>query len=259
MVSAMLSGCIISITPKDNPLIMSPGVTTVLTIKAYFTPIKYVWTVDDTVDPAATGNSYSYMLNDVLPSTHTINVVAVHFLYKDSYTWNIKYEGSNRPPVASAGPDKKGHIRRIVTLDGGGSTDPDGNIVSFLWEQTDGPTVTLSDPSAIQPQFLAEVSASSSLTFRLTVTDAGGLSSSDTCIVSFYEETWSMFMQDSRHTGRSPYIGAQTNNLKWSFMTTGGYVYSSPTVGANGMVYVGEFGDQGGGVQLPEQSLCNRQ
>jgi hypothetical protein len=203
MVAAMLSGCIISTTPKDNPVILSPGVAKVLTIKVLLTPQKYVWAVDGTVDPAATGNTYSYTLNDVLPSTHTIKVSAVHLLYTDTYTWNIQYEGSNRAPVASAGPDQKGHIRRTVTLDGSGSTDPDNNIVSYFWEQTGGPSVTLSDSGVIQPQFLADVPASSSLTFRLTVTDAGGLSSSDTCIVSFYEETWGMFMQDSKHTGQS--------------------------------------------------------
>ena len=28
---------------------------------------------------------------------------------------------------------------------------------------------------------------------------------------------WQMFRHDSRHTGVSPFKGAQTNNLKWKF------------------------------------------
>ena len=254
LAAAMLNGCILTHTPKEDPVIMSTGVAQTFTVSVFPAPKNFVWYVDDVVDPAATGKTYSYILNNVLPSTHTIKVVANHFLLPaDVQTWNIQHEGSNRPPVASAGPDQKAHVKRTVTLNGSGSTDPDGNIVSYLWEQTGGPNVMLSNPGAIQPQFLAEVPASSSLTFKLTVTDVGGLSSNDTCIVSFYEETWGMFMQDSKHTGRSPYIGAQTNNVKWSFMTTGKYVYSSPTIGANGMVYVGEWGDQGVGYTFPSK------
>ena len=252
LAAAMLNGCILTHTPTEDPVVLAPGVAKTFSVTVFPAPLKYVWSVDGVVDTAATGKTYSYMLNGVLPSKHTINVSASHYLLNpDTHTWNIQYDGTNRPPVASAGPDQKAHVRRIVTLDGSGSIDPDNNIVSYLWEQTDGPTVMLSDPGTIQPQFLADVSASSSLTFKLTVTDAGGLSSSDTCIVSFYEETWGMFMQDSKHTGRSPYIGAQTNNVKWAFPTIGKYVYSSPTIGANGMVYVGEWGDQGVGYTFP--------
>ena len=49
---------------------------------------------------------------------------------------------------------------------------------------------------------------------------------------------WPIFHHDLQHTGRSPNLGAQTNNVRWSY-TTGGTVRSSPAIGSDGTVYVG--------------------
>jgi len=247
LVTALLSGCIISHTPTEDPVNLTPGVAKIFTIKVFLTPLKYVWSVDGTVDTGATENTYSYMLNDVLPSKHTITVKAVHLFFTDVYTWNVQYEGTNKSPTANAGPDQYAYADDIVTLDGSGSTDPDNNIVTYLWEQIGEPTVTLLDPNAMKPQFEANVPAGSSLSFKLTVTDAGGLSSSDICVVAINDKTdktWHMFRHDRQHTGRSPYKGAQTANLKWTF-TTGTIVYDSPAIGADGTVYVGEWAASG--------------
>ena len=73
-----------------------------------------------------------------------------------------------------------------MTLDGSNSSDPDDGIQGGLWTQTAGTTVTLSDRTAVKPTFTApKVSkAVNELTFELTVTDNGGLQSTDTCIVT---------------------------------------------------------------------------
>src|SRR5436309_7911631 len=55
--------------------------------------------------------------------------------------------------------------------------------------------------------------------------------------VSLGSVPWPMFRHDLLHTGRSPYLGAQTFHLKWSF-DTGGGIDSSPAIDANGNVYV---------------------
>jgi hypothetical protein len=92
-----------------------------------------------------------------------------------------------QPPITDAGPDQIVDENEAVTLDGSNSTDLDDGIFSYLWEQTGGTTgVTLSDPTAVQPIFVApEVGENGeSLTFKLTVTDNGGLHSIDTCIVT---------------------------------------------------------------------------
>jgi len=90
------------------------------------------------------------------------------------------------PPTADAGPDQTVEVGVTVTLDGSNSTDQDDGIGSYLWTQTGGPPVTLSDPSADRPTFLApDVGAGgASLAFALTVTDQFGLQNSDTCVVN---------------------------------------------------------------------------
>ena len=49
---------------------------------------------------------------------------------------------------------------------------------------------------------------------------------------------WPMFLHDLQHTGRSPYRGPETPELKWEY-ETGGVVQCSPTIGSDGTVYVG--------------------
>jgi hypothetical protein len=92
----------------------------------------------------------------------------------------------DQPPTADAGPDQTVGIGETVMLDGSNSMDPDDGIGSYLWSQTGGPAVTLSDPAAVQPTFLSpDVGAGgTSLTFSLTVTDQFGLQHSDSCVVN---------------------------------------------------------------------------
>lgn len=49
---------------------------------------------------------------------------------------------------------------------------------------------------------------------------------------------WPMFGHDLEHTGRSPYVGAQTSAKKWEFIT-GDIIRSSPAIGPDGTIYVG--------------------
>ena len=59
---------------------------------------------------------------------------------KDSVKVTVKYiPPPNQPPVANAGPDQTVNSGDNVTLDGSGSTDSDGKIVSYSWKQISGP------------------------------------------------------------------------------------------------------------------------
>lgn len=97
----------------------------------------------------------------------------------------VVVEWVNAPPVARAVAPSSKLMGQTVTLDGSQSYDPDQNIVSYHWVQKDGPSVVLSDASAVQPSFVAPgVSRDgATLTFELTVTDEKGLSSTATCSV----------------------------------------------------------------------------
>lgn len=92
----------------------------------------------------------------------------------------------NVQPVAEAGPNQTVREGTDVTLNGSNSYDADDGIVTYTWTQTDGPPVNLSDASAANPTFIAPNVGpeGAALTFKLTVTDKGGLKNQDTCAVN---------------------------------------------------------------------------
>ncbi len=104
---------------------------------------------------------------------------------QDTDACMITIESVNSPPVANAGVDLETIGGGEVTLNGSQSTDPDDGIASYQWRQTEGSPVALSDTTAISPVFTAPsgITEVMILTFELTVTDNGGLQSSDNCQV----------------------------------------------------------------------------
>ena len=58
--------------------------------------------------------------------------------------------------------------------------------------------------------------------------------------IGLADSPWPKFRHDAQNTGRSPYTGPEVPQLKWSFLT-GGFVRSSPAIGANGTIYVGSY------------------
>lgn len=101
-------------------------------------------------------------------------------------TCTVTVTSANQPPEASAGSDQTVRPGDQVTLNGSGSTDPDGRIISYVWQQTDGLKVQLSDPASVSPTFTAPMVGTgvTALTFKVTVTDNGGLTATATCIVN---------------------------------------------------------------------------
>ncbi len=75
-------------------------------------------------------------------------------------------------PTALAGADQQVLGGTTVTLDGTGSTDPDGGALSYAWVRTGGLLVTLPNPTTASPTFTAPVVTSPrQITFSLTVRD----------------------------------------------------------------------------------------
>ena len=94
----------------------------------------------------------------------------------------LAFVAPNQAPSSSAGPDQVNIAAGAsVSLDGSGSSDPDGTIATYLWEQTVGDTVAISDDAIAEPSFTApDTAAAQMLTFRLTVTDNDGSTAADT-------------------------------------------------------------------------------
>jgi hypothetical protein len=85
--------------------------------------------------------------------------------------------------VAAAGDPQTRNEGAVVTLNGTGSGDPDGDPITYSWTQVAGAPVTLSDASSATPSFTAPPAAGPPLTFRLAVSD-GGLTSSAQVVIT---------------------------------------------------------------------------
>lgn len=80
----------------------------------------------------------------------------------------------NNPPLANAGPDIFYNTfgRHQVTLQGGQSMDPDGDMITYTWSKLDGPAGTFSDIHSPTPTFRFS-GFGGTYTLELAVTDAG--------------------------------------------------------------------------------------
>jgi chitinase len=117
-------------------------------------------------------------------------------LCEGSTTKDITVNVGNIPhsPMAVAqGPATANEGGDNVTLDGTGSSDPDGDPLSYTWTQISGPAVTLSyganDPGHSMPMFTTPwVSADTPLKFKLVVSD--GFDGTSTAYVTVTVINW---------------------------------------------------------------------
>ena len=151
----------------------------------------------------------------------TLNVTDDDYRYDESTTWvNI----SNQLPVANAGTDMI--TKRLVTLNGSASNDPDGIISNYTWSFTyNGSQQTLYDET---PSF--DFNASGIYEITLNVTDDENLTDEDTVniIVSITEPVANAGADQSGYKGLYWLIGSDstdsdssTLNCTWSFIYNG--------------------------------------
>src|SRR5690606_38416201 len=90
----------------------------------------------------------------------------------------------NEAPVAEAGTDQSVLVGDEVVLDGSGSTDPDGDTLTYAWTLTgpDGSTATLADATTATPSFTPDLAGEYAAT--LVVNDGTVDSTPDTVTIS---------------------------------------------------------------------------
>ena len=91
----------------------------------------------------------------------------------------------NNPPVANAGPDQSVYVNDTVTLDGSGSTDADGNLLTYSWTVTSTPAgslAALSSSTSVNPTFT--VDKAGTYVVSLMVNDGTVNSAADTVTIS---------------------------------------------------------------------------
>jgi hypothetical protein len=77
---------------------------------------------------------------------------------------------ANQPPVANAGQNQTVSTGQLVTLDGTLSKDPEGQLLEYIWTQTNGPSVILNLVDPAHPTFTTP-NTISTLVFSLVVND----------------------------------------------------------------------------------------
>ncbi|OQA82567.1 MAG: translocation protein TolB [bacterium ADurb.Bin236] len=134
-----------------------------------------------------------YTLPYISPGTHTVGVSKAGYASAEKQVSvtagvaaNVDFTlapSGNRAPVANAGTDAKTFVATVYaysnniytpsdhyyTLDGSGSSDADGDSITYRWEQESGPTVSLSVSSGSKPTFVPRQTGT--YVFKLTVND----------------------------------------------------------------------------------------
>jgi hypothetical protein len=155
--------------------------------------ISYFWEANNDGDNADDGNGYLQDSNQpvarfAVPSVQedttfefTLTVTDDEGA-EDSSKMKVKVKGNSKP-IANAGSNKEAAIGEQVTLDGGGSHDPDstGQIVSYTWEQTGASTsINLNGVNTPTPSFaVPELEEDTTFEFTLTVIDDEGAEDKD--------------------------------------------------------------------------------
>lgn len=88
----------------------------------------------------------------------------------------------NSNPRADAGPDQSGAPGETFVLDASGSSDPDGDSLSYKWTKVSGPAVTLLNANQMQASFTAAFAGV--YEFALTISDGRGGTGQDTVRIS---------------------------------------------------------------------------
>lgn len=151
-------------------------------------PLAFAWSLS-AVPPgstAALGNANTASPTFVADVAGTyVAQLIVNDGTADSAPDSVVVTTSNTRPVADAGPDQAVTAGDTVQLDGGGSSDADGDTLSFEWAITTAPAgsaAALDDPFAPAPAFVADVDGL--YVVQLIVNDGGMDSAADTVTIT---------------------------------------------------------------------------
>lgn len=128
------------------------------------------------VYPPFLGKGQVYYYDTIHPND--LGHQAIADVFTDAYL-------RDRAPVASAGPDQAVNHRTAFTLDASGSSDPDGDPLTYHWREVSGPAAVIRDDDESTPQAQVDgVAGPATLTFEVRVTDPAGRSSTDEVVVT---------------------------------------------------------------------------
>jgi glucose/arabinose dehydrogenase len=185
-----------------------------------------------TADLHATGDHWVHSVANFAPVNYANGIIAMTQgpLENSIFYINLNANaiqkislGGNRPPVAAIAADKlNGLSPLVVNLSSAGSSDPDNDPITYLWDFGDGTTSTLANPS-----HTFSATGTRGFTVKLTVSDNKGLSDSKTLVISV------------NNTPPSVVITNPINNAKYSLNQSTLYTLKSTVTDSDttGMKY----------------------
>jgi hypothetical protein len=155
--------------------------------------LTFAWTIVDAPQGSSATLSDSAAVAPAftadLEGAYTIQLVVNDGnMDSDPATVTITAETVNSAPTADAGSGQQVATGDMVSLDGGGSSDSDGDPLTYAWtimETPQGSTAALSDASAVNPAFTADMEGT--YVIQLVVND--GNMDSDPATVTITAET----------------------------------------------------------------------
>lgn len=147
-------------------------------------PLTYTWTqIDGTPIALEDANTQTASFVPEQPGIYTFELVASDGeLNSTPVQVQVVVDADNHHPKADSGGDLRAKVGETVTLNGSGSSDPDGDPLTYTWTQTEGTAVSLQDANTQTPSFLAEQPGA--CVFELVVNDGAFSSLPDPVRVS---------------------------------------------------------------------------
>ncbi|WPP49384.1 PKD domain-containing protein [Catalinimonas niigatensis] len=148
--------------------------------------LTYQWTLNNQPEGSSASLNNANEINaSVTPDREGVYEISLnvddgnHPPVQDDVSITI-LEPLGSPPVANAGENQTVEINATVTLDGGDSSDPDGDSLEYEWVSNTvpvGAVVTINDADQEKATFTP--AASGFYSFRLKVTDPSGKTDTD--------------------------------------------------------------------------------
>jgi len=142
--------------------------------------VSYLWDFGDGATATGAVATHSYAIRGNFTATLTVGDAA-----GQNDTDLVVVTVENRAPTADAGTDTTVVVGRLAALDGGGSSDPDGDALEYQWTQESGPSASLTGADTATPTFVPP--SAGAYVFRLNVSDGFGGTSEDTVTLTAVE------------------------------------------------------------------------